>query len=174
MRERGAVEILRDIVASDGNISVELFDEARTFIRERDEREAKFIQRERADAAARKRRADRAKQRLGKYEIAPRHEGGTDYSGDGLVLIRNASGHRLVWRFGRKYWSARSMAYAPAELQILIGGRTSERVNGSDKGPKRLCPALLRHCSAHIDLSFGLGATERIIAALKTRETVIA
>lgn len=175
MRRRTADQILRDLVETGALTNGALGNEARDYIAAQDAAALALKRRERADEAARKRRRDREKQRLGKYEIAPRLDDGVDHSADGIVLIRNASGHRLVWRFGRKCWSARSMLYAPAELQILIPGRrVSESVNGSASSEKasRLSPALLRRCSAHIDLSFGLGATDRIIEALKTKETV--
>jgi hypothetical protein len=184
-RNRTAGEILRDIVearliAPDKD-DPSLANEAKDYVDREYAARLAAKRAEREENEARKRRAQKAKERLGKFEIAPKVESGVDHSATGIVLLRRARDNsRLVWRSGAKYWSARSQAYAPAELEILWSAHGSARpetqlLTDNRKAGRRarLTPILIYAHHRKIDEVFGDDAWKRAIRAHENKETAV-
>jgi hypothetical protein len=108
-------------------------------------------------------------------ETAARYQDGVDYSETGHILVRApALRSMLVWRRGRKFWSARSQAYAPAGFQIVPTPgsqyRGSRRI-GEQGG--RLSAARISSALHEIDGHFGEGATEAALRAHGSNTTAL-
>lgn len=157
---RNAVRILRRILAGEEKAWIE----GEALVKAIDERDEKFKKEQEELQAKRDKRAKSGRMNSGKFEIAPRVEGGVDYSAAGIVLARKGE-LRLVWRSGGSYFSGRGRtAYAPAELEVLGLDRTSTSLtNHFNKGKaQRLTPALIRQYRAQIDKYFGPGTSKKV------------
>lgn len=118
------------------------------------------------------RRKKGGRKNSGAFEIAPRLEGGCDYTSTGLVLARKGS-ERLVWRSGGKFWADQmtGYTYTPGNLEVLDArGRISAYLTNNHRSPgspdTRLSRKLIERHAEKIDLFFGVGTAEKV-AALK-------
>lgn len=159
-----AIRLLTAINEGDDSVMPEIYTFLKT-VKARQEAEAlatsgKQVRQEKRKKGGRK--------NSGAFEIAPRYEGGCDYSSSGLVLARNGD-LRLVWRSGAKFWADQmtGYTYTPGDLEVLNAkGRTSAHITNNHRSPgtkdTRLSKALILRYAEKIDALFGPGTAEKV------------